>query len=128
MLMSVSPFNPHVPCCPICSRLSPLHSPKTLAGLLNCPRCRTRLVVSWSGHYVRDPFSLKHSGVEQSLRRENHPIARIWRDLGTARSVLLLTLILSTGLIGIVGLSGKLSIKILDAPPSPPELPKSDVR
>jgi len=28
-------------------------------GLFTCPSCQERLVVTWSGHYVRDPFNGK---------------------------------------------------------------------
>jgi hypothetical protein len=111
--------------CPVCHRLSPCKSPKLLAGLLTCSHCRAHLVVSWSGHYVRDPFTLKQYGVEQSLRRRSRPVARIWRDLGVVRSTLLFTLVMSTALVGFSSVLGKFSIKLSDPPQPPFELPKA---
>jgi hypothetical protein len=63
-----------------------------MRGLLTCQHCRERLVVTWSGHYVRDPFVNKPAvldspdDVARSLRRTSHPIARFRRDLGFRKS------------------------------------------
>ncbi len=54
-------------------------------GLLICQHCRQRVVVSWSGHYVRDPFILQKLAMGRSLRRQSRPLARILRDVGLAR-------------------------------------------
>lgn len=78
----------HTPSCPVCQRTTP-HSPhKSIRGLLACQHCRECLVVTWSGHYVRDPFVNKAAPVDnqdevaRALRRTSHPIARLRRDLG----------------------------------------------
>lgn len=78
--MNADTFDTHSHCCPVCHRAGAIKPPKLIAGLLTCPHCRSRLVVSWSGHYVRDPFILKSIVAGQRLRRESHPFARICRD------------------------------------------------
>lgn len=54
-------------------------------GLFTCNSCQEKLVVTWSGHYVRDPFSGKQVLVAQLLRRQSKPWARIIRDLGAIK-------------------------------------------
>ncbi|MBW4690512.1 MAG: hypothetical protein KME27_01960 [Lyngbya sp. HA4199-MV5] len=78
--MNAHTFDTDSPVCPICHRAGVIKPHKILKGLLTCQNCRERLVVSWSGHYVRDPFSLKPLATEQMLRRESHPLARMQRD------------------------------------------------
>jgi hypothetical protein len=41
-------------------------------------------VVSFSGHYVRDPFA-KRLVNEKKLRRQSRPLARILRDSGVSK-------------------------------------------
>lgn len=53
---------------------------KTCIGLFSCPYCQEKLVVCQSGHYVRDPFTLKQMMISSSLRRQSSPLARIIRD------------------------------------------------
>jgi hypothetical protein len=50
-------------------------------GLFTCPYCHSHLVISWSGHYVRDPFALQQLDIGQMLRRQSRPLARLRRDL-----------------------------------------------
>lgn len=78
----------HTPSCPVCQRNAG-HSPrKIMRGLLTCQHCRERLVVTWSGHYVRDPFINSAESLDtcddvaRTLRRDSHPMARLGRDLG----------------------------------------------
>lgn len=78
--MNAHTFDTDSPVCPICHRAGVIKPHKLLKGLLTCHNCRERLVVSWSGHYVRDPFSLKPLATGQMLRRESRPLARIQRD------------------------------------------------
>lgn len=78
--MNADTFNTYSPICPVCHRAGAAQPPKLIAGLLTCQSCRERLVVSWSGHYVRDPFT-RQLTTERMLRRESHPIARLYRDL-----------------------------------------------
>ena len=75
--------------CPICQRAG-ARPHKLISGFLTCQQCRERLVVSWSGHYVRDPFTTQ--GAEEMLRRESRPIARIRRDLKFLNPLVLGTL------------------------------------
>lgn len=106
--MNAPSFDTHSSCCPICHRpgITPPH--KILTGLLTCHHCRARLVVSWSGHYVRDPFTLKHLIAERTLRRSSHPLHRMLRDIRFTRFSLALTLFAGTLLLGVSGiLSGK---------------------
>ncbi|SRR5579883_207388 len=78
--MNAYTFDTPSPVCPICHRAGVIKPHKLLKGLLTCQNCRERLVVSWSGHYVRDPFTFNHLATGQMLRRESHPLARIRRD------------------------------------------------
>jgi hypothetical protein len=86
--MSAHTFDSPIPSCPICRRTGAVKINTVVHGLLTCKHCQERLVVSWSGHYVRDPFSrhLNHQlSAARMLRRESHPIARMVRDFGIAR-------------------------------------------
>ncbi len=74
---------------------------KMVRGLLTCDHCRERLVVSWSGHYVRDPFTIRQLASSQRLRRQSRPLARILRDSGLTRHPSLMTIISSLLLAGI---------------------------
>lgn len=78
--MSAHLFDTHSPTCPICHRAGAVKPHKLITGLLTCQYCRERLVVSCSGHYVRDPFTLNLAAGHR-LRRQSRPYARMWRDL-----------------------------------------------
>ncbi|PSB20768.1 hypothetical protein C7B69_16175 [filamentous cyanobacterium Phorm 46] len=58
------------------------------------------MVISWSGHFVRDPFSLKQLTVGKMLRRESRPLARIQRDLGIGKHFSLLAILGSAVFLG----------------------------
>jgi hypothetical protein len=79
--------------CPFCHRLSRGKQGEVLSGLMVCPHCQERLVVSWSGHYVRDPFTLKRVETEHMLRRQSQPLARFVRDFGIVKPLSVLTLL-----------------------------------
>ncbi|MBW4542637.1 MAG: hypothetical protein KME43_26435 [Myxacorys chilensis ATA2-1-KO14] len=83
--MNVYSFDHYSVPCPICHRTSGVQSVKLMRGLLTCPHCRSRFVVSVSGHYVRDPFAKKRLVNEKKLRRQSRPLARILRDSGVSR-------------------------------------------
>lgn len=83
--MNAQTFDSHSANCPICSGTKGTKSRNMVSGLLTCKHCRERLVVSWSGHYVRDPFTLKQLTVGRTLRRQSRPLARILRDFRFAR-------------------------------------------
>ncbi|MGK7904740.1 MAG: hypothetical protein AB4352_25705 [Hormoscilla sp.] len=88
--MNAHTFDSDYPRCPICQR--PLGRKRfgLDSGLYICSYCQERLVVSQSGHYVRDPFAIVQpaSGrlgldiAHRKLRRQSRPIARMMRDLG----------------------------------------------
>jgi hypothetical protein len=78
--MNAHTFDTPSPICPICHRAGVIKPHKLLRGLLTCQNCRERLVVSWSGHYVRDPFTLSSLPTGHRLRRESRPLARVRRD------------------------------------------------
>lgn len=110
--MNAPPFDTHSPSCPVCHRPGIKRPHKVLTGLLTCHHCRARLVVTWSGHYVRDPFTLKHLTAEQTLRRYSHPLYRILRDVRLARYSIFLVLFAGTLLLGATGiLSKKITIE-----------------
>lgn len=83
--MNTHTFGNHYTTCPICQRSSNLKLVKMCNGLFTCNSCQEKLVVTWSGHYVRDPFSGKQVLVAQLLRRQSTPWARIIRDLAAIK-------------------------------------------
>jgi hypothetical protein len=85
--------------CPLCSPLQRGH--KVNRGLVVCPYCQERLVVTWSGHYVRDPFIYKQVESEQIIRRKSRPIARFLRDFGWKQSSPILLIVGSTAALGL---------------------------
>jgi hypothetical protein len=67
-------------------------------------------VVSLSGHYVRDPFSVKkQKPTNWQLRQQSRPIARIIRDSGIAKHSSFITILSSLILVGF-------SISVLSQP------------
>ncbi|MBW4472361.1 MAG: hypothetical protein KME45_18605 [Stenomitos rutilans HA7619-LM2] len=98
--MNAHTFDTDSPVCPICHRAGVIKPHKILKGLLTCQNCRERLVVSWSGHYVRDPFSLKPLATGQMLRRESRPLARMQRDFRLVIPSLVWTVLGSAIVIG----------------------------
>ncbi|BAZ49708.1 hypothetical protein NIES4103_23200 [Nostoc sp. NIES-4103] len=78
--MNIHTFDNHYVTCPICQRNAKQKPIKSYIGLFSCPYCQERVVVCRSGHYVRDPFTLKQILICSALRRQSSPIARIVRD------------------------------------------------
>ena len=78
--MNTHTFGNHSVTCPICQRTDSFKRIKSCRGLFTCPYCQEKLVVTWSGHYVRDPHNLKQIAVAHLLRRQSKPWARILRD------------------------------------------------
>lgn len=83
--MNAHTFDHDAVICPLCHRAGRIKPPRLFNGLLTCPQCRERFVVSHSGHFVRDPFTLRRLTDSRTLRRQSHPFARILRDFGVAR-------------------------------------------
>jgi hypothetical protein len=75
--------------CPFCQHSGKLQPGQMACGLYTCPNCQAHFVISWSGHYVRDPLSLHQPAAGHVLRRQSSPIARIIRDFGIARVAIL---------------------------------------
>ncbi|MBF2063968.1 MAG: hypothetical protein IGS39_06010 [Calothrix sp. C42_A2020_038] len=86
--MNIHTFDNHYLTCPICQKNATPKPIKSCVGLFSCPYCQQRLVVSQSGHYVRDPFILKQIMVSSALRRQSRPLARILRDFILLRPIL----------------------------------------
>ncbi|AFY81850.1 hypothetical protein Oscil6304_2216 [Oscillatoria acuminata PCC 6304] len=80
--MNAHIFESHSVLCPVCNRSGHRNPGEILGGLYTCPHCQARLVISWSGHYVRDPFTFKQLSMSRLLRRQSSPVARILRDVG----------------------------------------------
>lgn len=104
--MNTHTFDNHYVTCPICQKNTKPKPVKTCIGLFTCPYCQERLVVCQSGHYVRDPFTLKQIMISSTLRRQSRPLARIIRDFVLFKrpvialvlgSAILLSLITVTG-------------------------------
>jgi hypothetical protein len=78
--MNIHIFDNHYVTCPICQRNATPKPLKSCIGLFSCPYCQEKLVVCQSGHYVRDPFTIKQMMVSSALRRQSSPLARLVRD------------------------------------------------
>jgi hypothetical protein len=98
--MNAPTYNTHSVTCPICHRSSVVGPVGMVSGLFSCPHCHSHMVISWSGHFVRDPFSLKQLAVGKMLRRESRPLARIQRDLGIGKLFPLLAILGSVVFLG----------------------------
>lgn len=116
--MNAPTFDAHSSVCPICRQANSAKTNKTLTGLLVCQQCQERLVISWSGHYVRDPFHLRQLGMERSLRRESHPFYRILRDLRLTRPNVFVALLAGSLLVGVLSV---FSEKFASKTASPPQ-------
>jgi hypothetical protein len=95
--MGTPAFDTHAIVCPHCARPSRHVPDEPLNGLYTCPNCKTRLVVSWSGHFVRDPATSHYYGLTRGLRRTGQPIKRAIREIGIMPIV---------GLIGAIAIGG----------------------
>ncbi len=98
--MNANTFDRSSSHCPACCQVGGLRSIKLVDGLLTCPYCRERLVVSVSGHYVRDPFALRQRVTSHMLRRQSRPLARILRDSGISKHSSLLAMLGTLLLLG----------------------------
>jgi len=54
--------------CPVCHRTKATKIGSRVSGLVKCHHCQVCLVVSWSGHYVRDPYG--HTSSQVPSRQE----------------------------------------------------------
>jgi uncharacterized protein YbaR (Trm112 family) len=88
--MNTHTFDNHYLTCPICQKNATPKPVKSCVGLFSCPYCQEKLVVSQSGHYVRDPFILRQIMLSSALRRQSRPLARILRDFMLLRPMLTL--------------------------------------
>lgn len=85
--------------CPVCHRTLGIKLRARESGLYTCAYCQERLVVSNSGHYVRDPFTIRQLQTGQLLRRQSQPLARILRDFGVPFVILGSVVLLSVTLV-----------------------------
>lgn len=100
--MNTHTFGNHSVTCPICQRTDRPKQLKLCHGLYTCPYCQEKLVVCWSGHYVRDPHNCKQQVVlAHLLRRQSRPWARIMRDLGFLKRPSVLVALGSAILLGV---------------------------
>ncbi len=99
--MNTHTFGNHSVTCPICQRTDKFKPHQLCHGLYTCPYCQEKLVVSWSGHYVRDPHNCKQVMLAHLLRRQSRPWARIMRDLGLLKRPSVLIALGSAILLGV---------------------------
>ena len=99
--MNAHTFDSHSVTCPICNRTGTIQSGLMFGGLYTCPYCQERLVISWSGHYVRDPFTLKQLAVGRMLRRQSRPLARVLRDVGFTKRPSLIGVLASAVIVSV---------------------------
>lgn len=105
--MNTHTFDNHSVTCPICQRHGSLKQIKIYNGLFTCPHCQEQLVVSWSGHYVRDPHKSRQLTLTHLLRRQSRPWARILRDFGFVKRPSVIVAVGSAVLLGISFISLK---------------------
>lgn len=98
--MNAPTYNSHSLTCPICNHSSSVGPVGMFSGLFICPNCHSHLVISRSGHYVRDPFTIKQLTVGRMIRRQSKPLARIRRDLSFAKYLPLIALLGSAVFLG----------------------------
>lgn len=115
--MNTHTFGNHSVTCPICQRSDRPKQIKIGHGLYTCPYCQEKLVVCWSGHYVRDPHNCKQVVVAHLLRRQSRPWARIVRDLGFLKRPSVLVALGSAILLGV----SVISLESLNHQPLPVE-------
>ncbi|MGI0490639.1 hypothetical protein ACN4EG_02405 [Alkalinema pantanalense CENA528] len=107
--MSAEFFDRSYSHCPVCQGSTLVCEGLAIGGLKVCPHCGARLVVSGSGHYVRDPFRWQLPSVK-ILRHQSHPLSRLVRDSGLKTPSSAMALIASLFLLGITtAYSGNLS-------------------
>jgi len=95
--MGTPAFDTQAIVCPQCAQPSRLLPDEPFNGLYTCPNCKTRLVVCWSGHFVRDPVTSRRHTFAVNLRRQSQPLARAMRDIGVVPII---------GLMGAIALGG----------------------
>ena len=82
--------------CPICKRTSIISPVGMLNGLFTCPHCHSNLVISWSGHYVRDPFTsyrIRQTNTTRMLRKpSSRSVPKTSRDFRMGRRLRLLAI------------------------------------
>lgn len=88
--MSAYLFNRHTVTCPVCHHANEVRSGHIPSGLYTCPHCQARLIICWSGIFVRDPFSTQPFDAGQNLRRQSRTFSRILRDVGAKKLVALI--------------------------------------
>ncbi|NJK69664.1 MAG: hypothetical protein HC849_30025 [Oscillatoriales cyanobacterium RU_3_3] len=108
--MDAPTYNTHSVTCPVCHRSSVVGPVGMVSGLFTCPHCHSHLVISWSGHFVRDPFSLKQLSMGKMLRQQSRPLARIQRDFGIGKSLSLIALLGSAVVLGFAIAAGEQSL------------------
>ena len=101
--MNIHTFNNYYLTCPICQTNGAPKPVKSCVGLFSCPYCQEKLVVSQSGHYVRDPFILRQMIISSALRRQSRPLARIIRDFILLKRPLLALVVGSAIVFGTIG-------------------------
>ncbi|MBH8566631.1 hypothetical protein I8748_31520 [Nostoc sp. CENA67] len=105
--MNIHTFDNHYVTCPICQRNARQKPIKSYIGLFTCPYCQERVVVCRSGHYVRDPFTLKQMLICSALRRQSSPIARIIRDFILLKRPLVALAVGSAILLSMIAVTGQ---------------------
>ncbi|MGL5061730.1 MAG: hypothetical protein ACRC62_17315 [Microcoleus sp.] len=113
--MNAPTYNTHSVTCPICHRSSVVGAVGMVSGLFTCPHCHSHLVISWSGHFVRDPFCLKQLSVGKMLRQQSRPLARIQRDFGIGKPLSLIALLGSAVVFGFAIVAGGQSLSDRDS-------------
>ncbi|MGB3237585.1 MAG: hypothetical protein WBB29_04755 [Geitlerinemataceae cyanobacterium] len=109
--MNVSTSDRYSLTCPICHHAGKIRSGQFARGLYTCPQCQAHLVISHSGHYVRDPLCVHQISPTRVLRRQSRPFARILRDCGLAR----IAVVAGTVLLGLTWVT----IEVVNSPNHP---------
>ncbi|MDJ0674274.1 MAG: hypothetical protein QNJ36_02540 [Calothrix sp. MO_167.B42] len=111
----------HYLTCPICQNNGKSQLIKTGSGLFTCPYCQERLVVSHSGHYVRDPFAWKQTIFCESLRTQSRPNTNIFRKFFLFKRPFASLILVAAMMVGVVFITQQ---KVSDK--DSPAIPKID--
>lgn len=83
--------------CPICHHTQATQAGSRVSGLVRCYRCQACLIISQSGHYVRDPLNDVNSVSLDRFHRRRTPQGR-WGKFNHPTIVILLGSVMLGGL------------------------------
>ena len=112
-------INNHYLTCPICQNNGEPRLIKSGSGLFTCPYCQERLVVSRSGHYVKDPFVWKQIIFCESSCNQRRRSSKTFRNSPLLKRSLVSLILIVSILAGMIFATQHRSVKKV------PEIPET---